>query len=139
MGQFDSVMSNPQSRRTFLRSMAVLGGMGVLAACRKDVQSTGTGPSSAAASIPGIEAEDGVLHVHEWAGYDAKWLFADYTKAGYPDPKFSFLMNTEGALAKTAAGFEWDMTHPESGYVQDYLDLGAIQPWDTSLIPNFAT
>jgi len=37
MGQFDSVMRNEQSRRAFLRSMAVVGGMGVLAACRKDV------------------------------------------------------------------------------------------------------
>ena len=46
-------------------------------------------------------------------------------------------MNTEGALAKTAAGFEWDVTHPESGYIQDYLTMGAIQPWDTSQIPNF--
>ena len=78
MGQFDSVMNNPQSRRTFLRSMAVLGGMGVLAACRKDVQSSGTGASTAASAIPRIEDEDGnllqvagdlvaVLARHEWA------------------------------------------------------------------------
>ena len=60
-------------------------------------------------------------------------------QAGYPDSRSSpSSMNTEGALAKTAAGFEWDVTHPESGYIQDYLNMGAIQPWDTSLIPNFA-
>ena len=41
-------------------------------------------------------------------------------------------------IAKTAGGFYWDLTHPEIGYIQDYVDLGAIQPWDTSLIPNFS-
>ena len=137
MGQFDSVMHNPQSRRTFLRSMAVMGGMGVLAACRKDVQSTGSGPTTAPSSIPPITDEDGILKLHEWAGYDSKWLWRDYAKAGYPDPKFSFLTNTEGAIAKTAGGFYWDLTHPEVGYIQDYYDLDAIQPWDTSLISNF--
>ena len=139
MGQFDSVLSNPQSRRAFLRSMAVVGGMGVLAACRKDVQSGGSGGSSAAASaIPPIADETGILKVHEWAGYEAKWLWRDFAKAGYPEPKFSFLTNTEGAIAKTAGGFEWDLTHPEIGYIQDYYDLNAIQPWDTSLITNFS-
>ncbi|MGZ5326980.1 MAG: ABC transporter substrate-binding protein, partial [Actinomycetota bacterium] len=138
MGQFDSVMNNPQSRRTFLRSMAIMGGMGVLAACQKDVQSGGTGASDAASAIPPITDEDGNLKIHEWAGYDAKWLWRDYAKAGYPDPTFSFLTNTEGVIAKTAGGFYWDLTHPEIGYIQDYLDLGAIQPWDTSLISNFS-
>jgi spermidine/putrescine transport system substrate-binding protein len=136
MGQFDAVLSNPASRRTFLKGAGVLGASGVLAACRKNVQASG---SSSSSSIVPIDQEPGQLHVFEWAGYDTKWLFADYLKAGYQEPKFSFLVNTEGALAKTAAGFQWDITHPESGYVQDYLNMGAIQPWDTSLIPNFAT
>jgi spermidine/putrescine transport system substrate-binding protein len=140
MGQFDSVLNNPQTRRTFLRSMAVAGGMGVLAACRKDVQSGGTngGASAAASAIPPMSAETGELKIHEWAGYEAKWLWRNYAKAGLPEPKFSFLTNTEGAIAKTAGGFYWDLTHPEIGYIQDYYDLGAIQPWDTSLIPNFS-
>jgi spermidine/putrescine-binding protein len=138
MGQFDSVMRNEQTRRRFLRSMAAVGGMGVLAACRKDVQSGGSGgPSAAASAIPPISEETGELKIHEWAGYDAKWLWRDYAKAGYPEPTFSFLTNTEGVIAKTAGGFYWDLTHPEVGYIQDYVDLGAIQPWDTSLISNF--
>ena len=136
MGQFDAVMSNPASRRTFLKGVGVLGASGVLAACRKNVQSTAAaGPST---SIGPIESEPGLLHVFEWAGYDAKWLYPSYLKADYEQPKFSFLVNTEGALARTAAGFEWDITHPEAGYIQDYINMGAIQPWDTSLIPNFA-
>ena len=137
MGQFDAVMGNPASRRTFLKGVGVLGASAALAACRKNVQSSAAaGPAS---SVAPIEDEPGVLKAHEWAGYDAKWLYADYLDAGYPDPKFSFLVNTEGALAKTQAGFEWDVTHPESGYIQDYLNMGAIQPWDTNEIPNFAS
>ena len=134
MGQFDAVMSNRASRRTFLKGAGVLGASGVLAACRKNVQASGE--PATAPSVP-IDQEPGLLHVHEWAGYDAKWLYQDYLDAGYEQPKFSFLINTEGALAKTQGGFEWDVTHPESGYIQDYLNMGAIQPWDTSLIPNF--
>ena len=70
-------------------------------------------------------------HIHEWAGFEAQWFWRDYAKQGYPDPKFSFLTNTEGVIAKTQAGFEWDITHPEVGYIQDYLNMGVLQPWDT--------
>ena len=70
MGQFDSVLNGAQSRRAFLRSMAVAGGMGVLAACRKDVQSGGGGGSTTSASgVAPITAETGELKIHEWAGY----------------------------------------------------------------------
>ena len=136
MGQLDAVLGNPATRRTFLKGTGVLAASGILAACRKNVDESGaaTAPTG---SIGPIEDEPGVLHAHEWAGYDAKWLYQDYLDAGYPQPKFSFLVNTEGALAKTAAGFDWDVTHPESGYIQDYLNMGALQPWDTSLMPNF--
>jgi len=136
MGQFDSMFSNEASRRTFLKGAGVLGASGVLAACRKNVQSSAaSGPS---ASIGPIEDEPGVLQLHEWAGYNNKHLYPAYLAAGYEQPEFSYLINTEGALAKTAAGFEWDITHPEAGYVQDYINMGAIQPWDTSLIPTFS-
>ena len=138
MSQFDAVMGNEASRRTFLKGIGVLGATGVLAACRKSVDASGGGGDTATASLVPIDQEPGTLKAYEWAGYDTKWLFPDYLKAGYPDPKFSFFVNTEGALAKTAAGYEWDVTHPESGYIQDYVNMNAIQPWDTSLIPNFA-
>ena len=136
MGQLDAVLGNAATRRTFLKGTGVLAASGILAACRKNVDESGAA-AAPTGSIGPIEDEPGVLHAHEWAGYDAKWLYQDYLDAGYPQPKFSFLVNTEGALAKTQAGFEWDVTHPESGYIQDYINIKAIQPWDTSLIPNF--
>jgi spermidine/putrescine transport system substrate-binding protein len=138
--EFDSLMRSPMGRRAFMKYAAyaaAVGGSGVLAACRKDVQQAGPGSASSSAAIPTIDQESGDLKVYEWGGYQAKWIWADYADAGYPDPKFSFLTNTEQALAKTAGGYQWDVTHPEVGYIQDYLNLDAIQPWDTSLIPNF--
>jgi spermidine/putrescine-binding protein len=136
MGQFDAVLGNAASRRTFLKGAGMLGATGVLAACRKSVDNSSAAGGASASLVP-IEQEPGTLKAYEWAGYDTKWLFDDYLKAGYPDPKFSFFVNTENALAKTQAGYDWDVTHPESGYIQDYANMGAIQPWDTSLIPNF--
>jgi spermidine/putrescine transport system substrate-binding protein len=136
--ELDVVLRNPATRRTFLRGMGVAGATGILAACRKSVEPGATGPASGAASYAPIEQEPGLLHAYEWAGYDAGWLYSNYTKAGYEKPKFSFFVNTEGALAKTAAGFGWDTDHPEVGYIQDFINLDAIVPWDTSLIPNFA-
>ena len=85
---------------------------------------------------PPIAEETGELAVHEWAGTRAG--SGRTTRKGYPDPTFSFLDNTEGVIAKTQGGFYWDLTHPEVGYIQDYLNMGVIQPWDTSLISNFA-
>ncbi len=140
MGQFDAVLSNPATRRTFLRSMAVAGGMGVLAACRKDTTSGpgAGGTSSVPVARPPITEETGDLSVHEWLGYDAAWIWKDYATDGYPEPNFSFLTNTEGVIAKTQGGFKWDLTHPEVGYIQDYVNMGVLEPWDTSLIPNHA-
>ncbi|HEX6844822.1 MAG TPA: substrate-binding domain-containing protein, partial [Actinomycetota bacterium] len=143
MGQFDAIYRNPASRRQFLQAMGVAGGAGVLAACRKSTSTSepggGTGGgSSTSAARPPIEEETGELLVHEWAGYEAKWIWRDYAEKGYPDPQFSFLTNTEGVIAKTQGGFEWDITHPEVGYIQDYVNMDVLEPWDTSLISNFA-
>ena len=37
-----------------------------------------------------------------------------------------------------ASGTTYDIVHPCAYRFQDYVDLGAMQPWDTSLIPNFS-
>ena len=137
MGQFDAVLSNPASRRTFLKSMGIAGGAGVLAACRKST-SPSAGTTTSSATHPPITEETGELLVHEWAGYESPWIWRQYADKGYPEPDFSFLTNTEGVIAKTQGGFYWDITHPETGYIQDYLNMDVLQPWDTSLIPNFA-
>jgi spermidine/putrescine transport system substrate-binding protein len=139
--EFDGLFRSEMGRRALLKYMGyatMLGGTGVLAACRSDsTPEAGGGIVETPSSRPPIEEEPGTLIVHEWAGFEAKWLWKDYAAAGYADPKFTFLTNTEGVIAKTQAGLEWDITHPENGYIQDYLNMGVLQPWDTSLIANW--
>lgn len=143
--EFDGLMSSTMGRRALLRYMGyatLLGGTGVLAACRQDVTDAGSNGGTDAGGSPSarppIEEEPGTLSVYTWAGYEVKPVWRPYAKAGMPEPNFSFYTNTEQALAKTAGGQDWDVAHPETSYLQDYIDLGSIQPWDTSLIPNFA-
>jgi spermidine/putrescine transport system substrate-binding protein len=125
-------------RRSFLKYAAVAGGMGVLAACQKNIQEV-AGPSpTAGATRPPIADEPGVLKSYTWAGFDDPAIWKGYKDAGYPDPKFTFFSSSQQALAKTAAGYTWDTIHPSTAEVQDYLDLGAIQPWDPSLVANWA-
>src|SRR4029079_619911 len=84
MGQLDAVLGNPASRRNFLKGTGVLGASALLAACRKDIQASDQ--PAPAPTVP-IDQEPGLLHVHEWAGYDAKWLYQDYLDEGYEQPK----------------------------------------------------
>jgi len=136
--ELDALVRSPMDRRTLLKYMgytALLGGAGTLAACRRAV----TEPGGASPVVrPPIEEEPGVLRIYEWAGYEAKWFWRDFAKEGFTEPKFAFFTNTEQAIAKTAGGYTWDLSHPETEYIQDYVNLGLIQPWDTSLISNFA-
>lgn len=146
--ELDALRGSELGRRALLKYMgyaALLGGSGVLSACRGQADTSGGGATGGGTSgatgptsRPPIEDEPGVLAIHEWAGFDAKWIWKDYKAAGYDDPKFSFLTNTEGVIAKTAAGFPWDITHPENGYIQDYVNMNALQPWDTSLLTNWS-
>ena len=137
---FDPLLLSPMSRRKLLKYMgagAMLGGSGLLAACRKDVIQ---GPAQVEPeSRPPLEEEPGVLKVYEWAGYEAKWLWRDYAQKGYPEPKFAFFTNTQEAVAKTSSGYKWDISHPESTEFPHYIEQGLIQPWDTSLISNWPT
>jgi spermidine/putrescine transport system substrate-binding protein len=137
--ELDAVMRSPASRRQFLKYAAVMGGAGVLAACRKETVAGGPSASGAPSSArPPIADEPGQLKAYEWAGFELKAIWKDYSTQGYEDPKFTFFTNTEQALAKTAGGYGWDTVHPEVGYVEDYYNLDAVQPWDTSLISNFS-
>jgi spermidine/putrescine transport system substrate-binding protein len=134
------VMGDPFSRRRFLQAVAVTGAVGLLgAACRREVAPPGeaAGPPDLEA-LPPIEDEPGQLRAYEWAGLDRRALWRDYATQGFEDPTFSFFTNSEQALAKTAGGATWDTVHPEVSYIKDFMDLGVVQPWDTSLISNFA-
>lgn len=136
--ELDALLQSRLGRRAVLKYMgyaALVGSSGVLAACRRDV--TQQAGDATPLARPPIEQEPGVLRVYEWAGYETKWLWRDYARQAFADPKFAFFTNTEQAIAKTAGGYTWDVSHPETEYIQDYLNLGLIQPWDPSLISSF--
>lgn len=134
----DPWYGSPMRRRTLLKYMgatALLGGSGLLAACRKNVQERT--PVVEPVARPPLEDEPGALKVYEWAGYEAKWLWRDYARKGYPEPKFAFFTNSQEAIAKTVAGYRWDVSHPESTEFPAYVEEGLLQPWDPSLISNW--
>lgn len=105
---------------------------GLLAALRRGIPSAAPVPSSSGAE------ESADLHVYEWPGYDDPALFAEYL-GRYPEarPSFTYVTNTEEAIRHLREGLLVDLVHAEVGYTQDFVDLGAIQPFDVELIPNF--
>ena len=102
---------------------------------------------SAQASIPPIEDEPGGLQVFDWSGYgngdyypkeEKKFLWGQYAKATGDTPEFALFENDDSAYTKVVAGARYDVAHPCGYRYKDWVDLDVLQPWDTSLIPNFS-
>ena len=136
-------------RRDFVKLGAFSAGATFLAACgaagapEPAGQPGGTGGETETEERPPIEEEPGKLQVFEWAGYE----YPAYGGKGgplqsyvdtYGKPKFTFLTSDDQALGKVRAGFRPDLVHPCVDYTGNWIEMGVIQPWDTSLIPSFA-
>jgi spermidine/putrescine transport system substrate-binding protein len=139
-------------RRGFFRVAGVMAGAGVLAACKAASPSspvaTGTTTGSPSARPP-LSEETGDLRIYEWLGYgDGSYgddiLWEEYKAKGYPKPKFTKTFDDDAGFTKVAAGERWDLVHPCGYRFGDWQALAeadgssVLQPWDTSLIPNFA-
>jgi spermidine/putrescine-binding protein len=119
------------TREGLLKLAAATGGAGLLA----------SRAGSAAAALARLGAESGRLDVLDWAGYGndgGQSMFAQYVKK-HPGnkPRFTYMTNEADALAKIHAGLKPDLFRPYVGWVKYFADSGLVQPWDTSLIPNF--
>ena len=144
--------TRPVGRRDFLRYAGASGMAvsmaGVLAACKQaDEPQTGA-QGSAEPSIPPIEDEPGGLQVFDWSGYgngdyypkeEKKFLWGQYAKATNDTPEFTLFENDDSAYTKVVAGARFDVAHPCGYRYGDWVDLEVLQPWDTSLIPNFSS
>jgi spermidine/putrescine transport system substrate-binding protein len=148
MTDIDHILAERYDRRGFLRMAgATTLGAAVLAACKKAEDNGTTGTSGAPASHPPIDKEPGDLAVFDWSGYgngdyypnkerDALWqTYADDTG---DTPQFTLFPSDDAGFTKAAAGaVTFDVVHPCGYKYKDWVDLGAMQPWDTSLISNF--
>jgi spermidine/putrescine-binding protein len=88
-----------------------------------------------------LAGEKGRLEVLDWPGYGydgGQAMFAEYVKK-YPQnkPQFKVMTNESDALGKMRAGLKPDVFRPYVGWVKYFATSGLVQPWDTSLIPNF--
>jgi spermidine/putrescine transport system substrate-binding protein len=118
-------------RQSLLKLAAVAGGAGLV----------GGRTAIANAMRSSAAAESGRLQVLDWAGYGndgGQAMFAQYVKSHAADkPQFTYMTNESDALAKLHAGLKPDLFRPYVGWVKYFATSGLVQPWDTSLIPNF--
>jgi spermidine/putrescine transport system substrate-binding protein len=131
-------------RRRFLAGAASLGGAVLLGACGS---SSGSGSPGSSAARPPKSKESGHLTVLEWDGYQAGGTKAQtggmyagtpYTKKyGGDSITYSLITNDSSALNKVRSGQQFDVLHPCIENLQDYVNGGLVQPWDTSLLPSF--
>jgi spermidine/putrescine-binding protein len=140
-------------RRGFLGMSAVLAASGLLVACKKvEDGGTGGGGTGATGSSPSprppIEEEPGGLQVYDWGGYgdgayypkeEKKYLWQQYADVTGDTPTFILFEDDDAGYAKVAAGARYDVVHPCAYRFGDWVDLGVLQPWDTSLIPNYTS
>jgi spermidine/putrescine transport system substrate-binding protein len=127
----DEAATRRLNRGDLLKLAAAAGGAGLLAGR----------PGVARAMQAALQTESGRLQVLDWAGYGndgGQAMFAQYVKQ-YPHnaPQFTYMTNEADALAKIHAGLKPDLFRPYVGWVKYFATSGLVQPWDTSLIPNF--
>ena len=142
------LMRRSMGRRDLLKYTGMgVGISAVLAACKK-ASSAGGLPSGS--PRPSISAEPGKLSVYDWAGYGDGSYYPKLEQANlwqaYQDqtgdtPQFTLFPDDDTGYTKVAAsaqgGEPFDIVHPCAYRFQDYINLGVMQPWDTSLIPNW--
>ncbi len=131
MSEEHDLLERRVTRAHLLKLAAAAGGAGLVAG------RTGF----AGAALERLTAETGRLQVLDWAGYGndgGQPMFAQYVKQ-YPQnkPQFTYMTNESDALAKIHAGLKPDVFRPYVGWVKYFAQSGLVQPWDTSLIPNF--
>lgn len=96
------------------------------------------GAVSLTALATAANAQDADLLVFDYPGFEEPAYHGTYTAAHGDSPTFSFFGDEEEAFQKIIAGFETDVTHICAGSVTKWVESGIIEPWDTTLIPEYA-
>ena len=100
-----------------------------LSACSKSKEGAGTAPPP-----PPME-----LAVLEWAGYDAKDFWIDFSNKN-PTAKVSFEIGSSDAdvYGKMKGGAKADIFHAYTGWLQFYVDEGLVEEIDVSKLSNWS-
>jgi len=145
-------MAGRFDRRDFIKASAALGGGVFLAGCGSSsgIKADTGGGSTAAKPVHyggTLASEPNSLVISEWPGYEAGGTRAQtygmyagtpYTKQFGPKTlKYVDIGNDDKVLSKVKAGQHYDLIHPCISYVQDWVNSGTVQPFDTSLLPSF--
>jgi spermidine/putrescine transport system substrate-binding protein len=147
MDDLDRLLAERFNRRGFMRlAGASTAGAAFLAACRRAEDDGGPGPGATGpVEHPPIEEEPGNLTVMDWSGYgngdyypreERQFLWGQYQRETGDTPNFVLFENDSAGFTKAASGTSFDVVHPCGYRYRDWVDLGIMQPWDTSLIPN---
>lgn len=134
-------MHSPRHLSLFWRVAAVMTVMALLlAACGGGAPAT---PSQQAGESTdddaGPSSQKANLVALEWAGYELPQFYEPFT-AQYPEVNvdYSFFSEDAEAFAKLQSGFNVDLVHPCNPWWGLYVELGMVQPIDTSKLTNFA-
>ena len=79
------------------------------------------------------------LAVLEWAGYDAKDFWIDFSNK-HPTAKVSFEIGSSDAdvYGKMKGGAKADIFHAYTGWLQFYVDEGLVEEIDVSKLSNWS-
>lgn len=83
-------------------------------------------------------AADPDLLVLDWAGWEFDGVLTNYVAKNGQNPTYSFFADDDEAFQKVTSGFKVDVAHPCTASVSRYRDVGMIEPWDVSKIPEYA-
>jgi spermidine/putrescine-binding protein len=146
MRDLDRLLAERFNRRGFMRLAGASGvGAALLAACRR-AEDAG-GPRATGGERPSIEEEPGNLQVFDWSGYgngdyypreEKQFLWSQYQRETGDTPEFILFENDSAGFTKAVSGTSFDVVHPCGYRYRDWVDAGLVQPFDTSLIPNFS-
>jgi spermidine/putrescine transport system substrate-binding protein len=84
-----------------------------------------------------VQADDPELIVTDWPGFDAEGMYATYKEKWGVRPTYAFVTSDDETFQKAISGFGADVSHPCAQMVPKYREVGLIEPWDVSRIPEF--
>ncbi|MBN1991101.1 MAG: extracellular solute-binding protein [Anaerolineae bacterium] len=86
----------------------------------------------------GANRENGPLLVLEWAGYEQPQFWEKFAQE-HPnvEVEYTFFADDPEAFAKIQSGFQADMVHPNTSWLQLYVDNDLVQPIDPAKLSNW--